>query len=78
MSDYDLRIPYFSSTKFTRNICLEAPLTYNLRKRCPHYNSDMPEIVADVINIDNGSEVRLQVVLLFLAMEAENLNPGGH
>jgi hypothetical protein len=69
---------YNNNIKFTRNICLEAPLTYNLRKRCPHYNSDIPEIVADAIDMDNGSEVRLQVVLLFLATEAENLNLGGH
>jgi hypothetical protein len=80
LDDLTRKVEYYynNNIKFTRNICLEAPLTYNLRKRYPHYNLDMPETVADTINMDNGSEVRLQVVLLFLATEAENLNLGGH
>jgi hypothetical protein len=47
------------NVKFTKNICFKAPLHYNLRKRCPHYDSELPEHLADVINMDYGSEVCL-------------------
>jgi hypothetical protein len=53
------------NVKFTKNICLRAPLHQDLRKRCPHYNSEMSETLGDAIDMDDGSEVCLQPVLLF-------------
>lgn len=47
--------------RFTKNIRLKAPISYNLRKRCPHHDSAMPETLADAIDMeDDGSEVCLK------------------
>lgn len=52
------------NVKFTKNICLRAPLYQDLRKRCPHYDSEMPETLGDAIDMDDGSDVCLQPLLL--------------
>ena len=31
--------------KFTSNVCLKASLHHNLRKRCPHYGSEITEFI---------------------------------
>jgi hypothetical protein len=53
------------NAKFIKHICLRAPLHCNLRKRCPHYDSDMPERLGDGIDMDDGSDVCLSDILLF-------------
>ncbi|KFY34596.1 hypothetical protein V495_08141 [Pseudogymnoascus sp. VKM F-4514 (FW-929)] len=47
------------NVKFTKNICLRAPLYQDLRKRCPRYDSEMPETLGDAIDMDDGSDVDL-------------------
>ena len=56
-----------NNVKFTKNICLAAPLHQYLRKRCSHYDSKMPDYM------DDGSEVCPQPNLYFCSppMNAE-------
>jgi hypothetical protein len=61
-----VELPSCENVKFTRSICVKAPLNYNLRKRCPHYDSDMPHHLADTLDMDDDDEVCLQICFPFL------------
>jgi len=61
------------NAKFTSNNCLRAPLHHNWRKRCPHYDSEMPETLGDAIDMDDGSEDCLQPVLLFCSAQPRRM-----
>jgi hypothetical protein len=54
--------------KFTKKNCLRAPLHHNLGKRCPHCDPELPETLADTLDMADGSEVCFQHVPLFSYM----------
>jgi hypothetical protein len=67
-----------NAVKYTKNICLRAPLYHNLGKRCPHNVSRIPETLGGAIDVDDEGEVWLQRALLFSTpKDAEEFILGG-
>jgi len=66
--NHKLELCSCQNVKYTKRICIKAPLNYNLRRRCPHCDSDMPDHLNDTLDmdIDDEDEVCLHIVSPFL------------